>query len=70
MCYVHEGELILRALIILLLFHLGISCTVCFNLYCGGFILFCSVCGFCNVWASCVRACVCVCVDVCVSALL
>ena len=30
----------------------------CFNLYCGGFILFCSVCvcvcvclcGFCNVW--------------------
>ena len=31
-------------LITLWQFHLGISCTVCFNLYCGGFILFCSVC--------------------------
>ena len=31
-------------LIILWLFHLGISCTVCFNFYCGGFILFCNVC--------------------------
>jgi hypothetical protein len=38
-------------------FHLGRSCTVCFNLYCDGFILFCNVCvcvrvyvcGFCNV---------------------
>jgi hypothetical protein len=38
-------------LIILWLFYLGISCTVCFNLYCGGFIV------FCNVWV-----CVCVCV--------
>jgi hypothetical protein len=35
-----------------------ILCCVCFNLYCGGFILFCGVCvcvclcvcGFCNVW--------------------
>jgi hypothetical protein len=43
--------------IILWLFHLGISCTVCFNLYCGGFILFCNVC---------VYVCVCVCVCVCV----
>jgi len=38
---------------------------VCFNLYCGGFILFCNVCvsmcmcGFCNVL-------ICVCVDGCV----
>ena len=36
-----------------------------FNLYCGGFILFCNVCvgvcmcGFCNVW-ECVCVCVCV----------
>ena len=48
-------------LIILWLFHLGISCTVCFNLYCGGFILFCNVC-------VCVRACVCACARVCVRA--
>ena len=43
-------------LIVLWLFHLGISCIwVCFNLYCGGVILFCDVWVFCSVW-------VCVCV--------
>jgi len=49
---------ILRVLIILLLFHLGISCTV--------FVLICTVVVFilfCNVWL-CV--CVCVCVGECV----
>jgi hypothetical protein len=41
-------------LIILRPFNLGIFCTVCFNLYCGGFILFCNVCvcvcGFFVMW--------------------
>jgi len=44
-------------LIILWLFHLGTSCTVCFNLYCVCFNLFCNVC-------VCVYVCVCVCVCV------
>ena len=34
---------------------------VCFNLYCGGFILFCNACV-----CVCARVCVCVCVRVCV----
>ena len=46
---------------------LVLICSVCFNLYCGGFILFCDVCvcvcmcGFCNV---------CVCVGVLVICIL
>ena len=52
-----------------------ILCCVCFNLYCGGFTLFCDVwvCGFCNVWVCvcvgfvmCGGVCVCVCVYMCV----
>ena len=60
-------------------FHLGISCCVCFHLYCGGFILFCNV-GVCVCVCVCVcvgfvmcvcmcgfcNVCVCVCVCVCV----
>jgi hypothetical protein len=40
---------------------------VCFNLYCGGFILFCNVCVFVYVW---VLLCVCVCVGVLVICIL
>ena len=46
-------NLILRVLV----YTVTILCCVCFNLYCGGFILCCKmrvfVCvdGFCNVWA-------------------
>ena len=40
---------------------------VCFNLYCGGFILFCNVCVcVCVCVCMCVCMCVCVCVCVCV----
>jgi hypothetical protein len=42
---------------------------VCFNLYCGGFILFCNVCMCVCVFVCvcvCVYLCVCVCVYVCV----
>ena len=50
-------------LIILRLFYMRVYATVCFNLYCDCFNLFCNVCvcGFCNVWV-----CVCMCVGVCV----
>jgi hypothetical protein len=62
-CYVHYGDLILRDLdyIVILSFGYILYC-ICFNLYCGGFKLFCNVCmcvcvcvcmgGFCNVWVS------------------
>jgi hypothetical protein len=72
---VDKGSMYIRVtlycghLIILWLFHLGVSCTVCFNLYCGGFILFCNVCvcvcmcGFCKVCV-CVSFVMCGCSDI------
>jgi hypothetical protein len=56
MCYVHYGDFTLRELdhIVIISFGYILYC-VCFNLYCGGFKLVCSVC-----------VCVCVCVGVCV----
>ena len=56
----HQGDFILRALIILWLFHLGLSCTV--------FVLICTVVVlYCFVMCVCVCVCVCVCMCVCVS---
>ena len=59
----YYGDLILRVLDYIVAILLGyILYCVCFNLDCGGFILFCNVWGavcmrgFCNVWV-----CVCVC---------
>jgi hypothetical protein len=58
MCYVHYGAFTLRELDYIVIISFGcILYCVCFNLYCGGFKLFCNVC----VWV-----CVCVCVWVCV----
>jgi hypothetical protein len=51
-----KGDFILRAFdyIVTISLEYILHC-VCFNLYCGGFILFCNVC-------MCVCVCVCVCV--------
>jgi hypothetical protein len=58
-CYVHYGDLILRELDCIVIISFGyILYGVCFNLYCGGFKLFCDVCV--GVWV-----CVCVCMGVC-----
>jgi hypothetical protein len=55
------GDLILRELDYIVIISFGyVSYCVCFNLYCGGFKLFCNMCvcvcvcmgGFCNVWVS------------------
>jgi hypothetical protein len=59
MRYVHYGDIILRELDYIVIISNGyILYCVCFNLYCGGFKLFCNVCvcmgGFCNVCVSCV----------------
>jgi hypothetical protein len=60
MCYVHYGDFILRAFDYIVTISFGyILYCVCFNLYCGGFILFCCVC-------VCVWVCGCVCMCVCV----
>jgi hypothetical protein len=56
MCYVHYGDFTLRELDYIVIISFGyILYCVCFNLYCGGFKLFCNVC---------VCVCVCVCVGV------
>ena len=60
--YVHYGNFILRAFDCIVTVSFGyILCCVCFNLYCGGFILLCEVCVCVGV---CVGVCVCVCVCV------
>jgi hypothetical protein len=57
------GDLILREIDYIVIISFGyILYCVCFNLYCGGFKLFCSVCV-----CVCVCVCLCVCVCVCVS---
>ena len=60
-----------------IMFSVITNITFCFNLYCGGFILFCNVCvcvcvcGFCNVcvcvgFVMCACGCMCCYCNVCV----